>query len=132
MSTPAVAGMVYARANHGRWIADCPRPYCRSAAQLATWEQVFFCLDCHIEAAVIWPPSTEDIEQVLNMRPDPATRNWEPGEDLVDLLAENMAHGVTGIDLDAVTGTVPLAIAENGHIVSGAILAALRTGELGR
>lgn len=34
------------------------------------------------------------VERLLMMRPDPSTRNWFPGETLVDLTYENGAHGI--------------------------------------
>lgn len=34
------------------------------------------------------------VERVLMMRPDPSTRNWFPGETLIDLMRENGEHGI--------------------------------------
>jgi hypothetical protein len=34
------------------------------------------------------------VERLLSMRPNVATRNWEPGETLIDLMVENGKHGV--------------------------------------
>lgn len=43
---------------------------------------------------VDWPPNIADIEALVLCRPVVSTRNWVPGEDLVDLLEENILHGV--------------------------------------
>lgn len=102
--------MTLARAyvNHGRWIADCTRPYCANAEKLAPRQAFFHCSNCHREAAVEWPPDAGDIQSVLALRPVPQTRNWFPashelalrsgcphGQTAVDLLAENYEYGVT-------------------------------------
>ncbi len=95
---PAVVGVAYARANWGRWCVDCPR--CTSALALRPGAPVFDCWDCGARADIAWPSFTHDVERLLAMRPDVTTRNWEPGETLHDLLAENMAHGVMPLPLD--------------------------------
>lgn len=97
----AVAGAVYVRVNWGRWIGDCPVPYCRTATQLGLYEPVFSCAACGHRADAAWPPYAHDIARLLMMRPDFVTRNWEPGEDLHDLLSENVTHGVIAPDRDA-------------------------------
>ncbi|WP_344890463.1 hypothetical protein [Actinomadura meridiana] len=98
--------------NYGRWVADCPRPFCANARRLEPGQERFWCgpeekgccrLDCPIE----WPPDAEDIDRVLKRRPVPATRNWFPsghdlavragiehGQTVADLLAENQLFGV--------------------------------------
>jgi hypothetical protein len=83
----------------GRWVVRCP--FC-PGAQLADPERTtrFLCVDCLNEAvggqwvAVEWPPEPEDIEEVLEVRPDPDTQNWLPGETVEDLLRENSERGV--------------------------------------
>jgi hypothetical protein len=90
----ALSGVVYVRVNWGRWIGDCPTPYCRTATRLGLYEPVFSCDACGYTTDAIWPPYAHDIARLLMMRPDWTTRNWVPGEELHDLLAENMEHGV--------------------------------------
>lgn len=76
--------LVYA--NHGRWIVDCPRPYCNSAFKVETHQTLFRCGGsggCGMEAQVVWPPDADEIWEALNQRPIPSTRNWFPhGHDL--------------------------------------------------
>lgn len=83
---------VAARANWGRWVVDCPR--CPSAIKVRTWTGGTTCWECGTQSEVVWPDAAEDIIRLLMFRPNPATRNWEPGETLHDLLAENVAHGI--------------------------------------
>lgn len=94
MTVLAVPGVAYARAEWSRWVADCPAPYCRSALQLQRWDPLFQCWECGARAEIVWPPFAHDVERLLMMRPDPTSRNWMPGEDLHDLLLENLAHGI--------------------------------------
>lgn len=114
--------VAYARVNWGRWVADCPRPGCTQAehygSDAATGHvggltgRAFHCgaerslcgcgraapSGCGLVCRVEWPANIEAIEKLLAMRPAAQTRNWSPGEDLVDLLMENTEHGVTGLD----------------------------------
>lgn len=110
MTDLALSGVAYAFANWGAWKANCPARYCRSAMQLQRRQPVFRCAECGTGADVVWPPFTEDAETLLMMRPDPCTRNWVPGEDLHDLLAENMLHGLTPPELEGHPGGTVLAI----------------------
>ena len=86
--------LVAARANWSRWIVDCPA--CPAALTMQPGSPQFACWDCGCRAEVLWP--TEDmvrgVERLLMMRPLAQNRNWEPGETLHDLLAENVAHGI--------------------------------------
>lgn len=43
---------------------------------------------------VDWPDNIEDIEALVMCRPTPASRNWQQGESLHDLLRENLIHGL--------------------------------------
>lgn len=93
----ALADTAYARANYGRWVVDCPRrrPFvCRDALQAVPGQPVFVCPTCDTVADIVWPQDVAMIEELLMARPDPATRNWEPGESTTWLLTENLAHGV--------------------------------------
>jgi hypothetical protein len=93
----AVVGATYAYANHGRWVVECVqrRPFvCRDALQMRPGDDLFICPTCGTYAEIVWPHDWALIEELLNARPDPATRNWEPGETTTWLLTENLAHGV--------------------------------------
>jgi len=99
---------VRARMNHGRWIADCPRPYCTNAMRLTLGQITFHCAGeggCGMHAAVAWPDSAELIQAVLEQRPVPGTRNWYPaghpeavrlglphGQSVSDLREETRQH----------------------------------------
>ncbi len=78
----------HAYLNHGRWVADCPEPYC-GGAELASGG-LFVCANCKRAATIIWPDDKELIDQITAARPIPETRNWLPGETLEDLRQENM------------------------------------------
>jgi hypothetical protein len=57
-------------------------------------DPVWVCEVCGLPTDIVWPPDPIAIEAVLLMRPDPASRNWEPGETVADLVMENAAHGI--------------------------------------
>lgn len=117
----ALRNRAYARANWGRWIADCPSPFCLSALAISPrgpLADVFVCLDCGAEAEVIWPTNVREIERFLRIRPDPKTRNWEPGETLHDLLSENIAHGLyDGLTTIQAASPVPLLLTIGDRII---------------
>lgn len=98
MTDIAIAGAVYAEANWGRWIANCPRPFCTNAMGLERGQELFVCADacdaCGQTAAIIWPADPDAIEALLGFRPVRRTQNWLPSETLEDLLAENVEHDV--------------------------------------
>lgn len=87
----------------GRWVIACPTCPQRAAAHTSSGGRVelFRCPLCHNAAAgkrpfqVLWPSRAQAgrIERILACRPDPATRNWVPGESLHMLCAENIQHG---------------------------------------
>lgn len=110
MTDLAQSGAAYAEANWGRWVARCPSRYCRSAMQLQRWQPVFRCAECGTGADVVWPSFAEDAELLLMMRPDPTTRNWVPGEDLHDLLRENLEHGIVPREIEGHPGGLVLSI----------------------
>jgi len=95
-TAPIVGGRTPAALNWSRWIARCPAPYCRGAAALDYGQTTAVCLEpwCGAVADVVWPANLPDIEYLVALRPDPTTRNWEPGETIHDLLADNMLHGI--------------------------------------
>lgn len=105
--------------NHGRWVADCPRPYCTNAEAFGNVagfpgglrSDHFECratLDfgngpvpiggCGLRCGVDWPPNIADIEALVLARPALITRNWRPGESLADLMRENVEHGLIPLD----------------------------------
>jgi hypothetical protein len=116
----------------GRWVARCPTPYCRGAEHhgIQPWWlgppvigglglESFACLQsCHRSYPAKWPDAElrDGVERLLSLRPDPANRNWLPGETLTDLLAENALHG---IGIPALEPGGVLAV-EGDRIVQGA------------
>ncbi len=89
-------GQVIARVNHGRWIANCP--FC-AGAELVEPGEIFFCLGADPDGgmakngnhpmAVVFPENRAEIEQALQARPI-ENQNWESGETISDLVAENV------------------------------------------
>ncbi len=100
--------LALAYVNHGRWVADCPRPFCGSAQGLYPWQPWFTCTSafCAVTVPVSWPREAAEISAVLAARGAPQWQNWFParhplalaarcphGQTVDDLLAENAAHG---------------------------------------
>ena len=94
---PAVA-----KINHGRWIADCPNCPAGTGAEFVDPNfDLFFCMSCgnvlvneRIRRVDFPPPpQVAEIEAILEPRPL-KNQNWEPGETLEQLLAENQAGGI--------------------------------------
>jgi len=94
---------IKARINHGRLIADCPD--C-AGAEFAALGMQFYCTSEFpgpqgYQAAAMagrvydveFPPDLSEIWSVLHARPE-ENQNWEPGETLAQLRAENEAHGL--------------------------------------
>ena len=78
--------------NHGRWVADCPTPYCTEAHRVELGD-VFECGNCHVDHGTVAFPGDKDlVDAVLSCRIIPETRNWVLGETVDDLIAENDAH----------------------------------------
>lgn len=72
---------VQAYVNHGRWVAECGRPYCGNAFKLDRNEMLYVCRGdggCGFAAVVEWPSNADEIWEALMQRPVPATRNWIP------------------------------------------------------
>jgi hypothetical protein len=109
--------VVSARVNWSRWLTDCPNPHCHGADMLDRHAPMFQCVLCGTVADVIWPSPemVYGIERLLMMRPDEITRNWQPGETLVDLVMENGAHGVLDFP-DFPEGYEPRLIVESERI----------------
>lgn len=112
----------------GKWVADCPRG-CGNAEHFGRDPETghvggltgssFTCGSaghgCGLICPADWPGNVADIEVMLAARPAP-NRNWRPGEDLHELLAENIEHGVVPIipeALEAGPPTALLVIADN-------------------
>ncbi len=106
----------YARLNHGRWIVDCPLPTCSSATMVAKGRKTYRCPcpdtlvcvhpkprmvahgkgerpECGQRWTIVWPDNLADIEALMRGRPGPNC-NWEPGESLAMLRADNIEHGI--------------------------------------
>ncbi len=115
-------GLAFARINWSRIVVDCPRRYCTSALTLPPGWGKFQCWDCGWTAPIVWPANLPDLVAVLALRPDPKTRNWEPGETVMDLVRENIEHGIlpTVEELAAAQEQGPLLIETDGLIVTGA------------
>lgn len=126
-----VAGTVEARHNWGRWIVDCC--CCSSGLKVPPGTTEAVCWDCgEVIGPVVWPADPDGIEAILAYRPDPNTRNWEPGETLEQLLGENAAHGLIPLGwfalADAAGGTLELLGTTAGVITSGLLLETLPAG----
>ena len=84
--------------NHGRWVADCSRPYCGGAEDLTARQGGFVCSNCRQLDTVEWPADADEITAALERRPVPQTRNWFPaGHDLA--LRSGCPHGQSVADL---------------------------------
>jgi hypothetical protein len=83
--------------NDGRWVIQCE---CAGAQIASREDRRFFCCDClNVITAgawrpVEWPANSDEIEEVLSLRPDPKQRNWNWNETADQLRAENVEHGV--------------------------------------
>lgn len=86
--------------NANRWLVQCP--YCGGAEFAWPEDPWFMCGSCFNSSVdgkwrpVVWPGDTEiaEVEAILNARPNPFSRNWDPfAEDTGDLRAQNVANG---------------------------------------
>lgn len=101
------ADPLVARINNGMWIASCScgAPPARGAPTpgmiVFLDRPLGWCVRCGNQAwgggwrRVVAPPVRERaaIESVLLCRPNVGDRNWEPGETIADLVAQNAEHG---------------------------------------
>lgn len=79
--------------NHDRWCGLCR---CRSGVTAGQGWTEARCFGCGaVYPHVIWPEAADlpHITRALGRRPDPATRNWDPGQHWASLVAENARHG---------------------------------------
>jgi hypothetical protein len=79
--------------NHGRWVVDCPTPYCNEAHLAGP----VTCDGCSQTYSSRFPADAALIDAVLSRRVVVETRNWLPGETVQDLEAENEAHRHEGV-----------------------------------
>ena len=118
----------------GRWVARCPRPACHNAEHFGPSTDGtpgglaggFRCRSeaggCGLVCEARWPAQVEEIEWLLMQRPVPSTRNWQPGEDLSALLAENIQHGIVPLSpagLDEHPGGRLLLVSGDGYAGDG-------------
>lgn len=110
----------------GFWVACCPRPWCVSTEWYGPGpntgrvgglgREVFHCLRCGLHCLADWPDEADAIWRLLSQRPQAETRNWELGEHVGNLLAENITHGLIPDDqLERLNGMWLL----DGHLVGG-------------
>lgn len=83
--------------NDGRWLVQCE---CRSAEFAHRSDHRFFCTGCRnadVGGAwrpVQWPQRADEIERLLQVRPERRAQNWIWGMDLAILERDNINHGV--------------------------------------
>jgi hypothetical protein len=94
----------------GVWKARCPRQSvgCSNAEHYGAdpvsghvgglTDHGFRCGHCRLECPAEWPRTRPVIERLLSVRPVPSTRNWQVGEPIKNLLAENIQHGLTRVE----------------------------------
>lgn len=118
----AIAGVAYAEANWGRWIARCPRPHCTNALALAPMQDMYECYGpggCGYVGRVSWPADPQAIEALLAMRPVARTQNWQPGETLEELISENATHGCLPAEWLALESRTLLLATAEGRATGG-------------
>jgi hypothetical protein len=132
VSDLAVPGLAYAYANYGRWVVDCPRPWCTNAMQVWRGQDGFECQGrdaCGWSSPIVWPPDPDAIETILAARPTSTVRNWAVGGTLAELVEENAVHGFLPKQWadPALTGSPHPKIIEtvNEVVVGGTILPAV-------
>ncbi len=100
LPTKAINLAVEVLVNGGRWLVQCPSPYCSGAQYASKNDRRFFCIDClNVDQGgawlrVKWPADPAAIEAALDARPHLTTRNWLPAETVADLHRENVEHAV--------------------------------------
>ena len=88
------ADPVTAEVNHGVWLFLCD---CGAGVAADPTFGAGYCFGCGaIHTNVVFPSEDDrlNIEHVLLARKKTVNRNWEPGEKLRELLADNGEHGV--------------------------------------
>jgi hypothetical protein len=79
--------------NHGRWVVDCPTPYCNEAHLAGP----VTCSGCGRSYGPTFPEDRVLIDAALSRRVVVETRNWLPSETVANLEAENAAHQHEGV-----------------------------------
>ena len=82
--------------NHGRWVMDCPTPYCNEAHHARPLELVT-CGGCTRAYTPVFPADAALIDAALSRRVVVETRNWLPGETVQQLESENAEHRSEGV-----------------------------------
>jgi len=83
--------------NHGRWVAECGTTYCHEAHLVQPGDS-FVCRNCGVDHGLVeFPADLPLIDAALSRRIVPETRNWIPGETVIDLEAENAQHVHEGV-----------------------------------
>ena len=88
--------------NHGRWVVHCSAADCRAAlrapADRCDCQDEAVCdhpqIPCGATITTMMHRDSREIERLLDLRPKRVNRNWNPGETVADLKAENVTHGV--------------------------------------
>lgn len=89
---PVAGEPLLVRGNHGRWVVECD--HCTSAQLASQADPRFMCVGCgngYQSGAwrpVEWPTEPEVLAVLLDERPR-SLANWEPGETVDDIEAEN-------------------------------------------
>lgn len=90
----------------GQWVADCPRGCgnvekygrCDDGTTGGLDRNRFYCRlshgGCGLTCVPDWPYRRAEIETLVLGRPFRDNQNWRPDEDLLDLLRENLTHGI--------------------------------------
>lgn len=90
--------VTYAYVNHNRWVWDCPIRACPGAQVTHPDDRRAFCMHCYNCGdgwyPVIWPDDKAQIEALLDVRPANHFKNWNVGESLEQLAAENLQLAV--------------------------------------
>lgn len=82
-------------ANHARWVVECPD--CHGAQLASPSDRRFMCDTCGNASVggkwrpVTWPTDQDAIAAILADRPA-ENQNWQPGESIKALRAENGQH----------------------------------------
>ena len=98
-AAPTTGKPVAAFVNEGRWIVSCP---CGGAQLASLIDPRFMCCECANAAnggawmPVTFPKALPDIVAALTARADPVAQNWQPGETVAVLLAENVTLETDG------------------------------------
>jgi hypothetical protein len=79
--------------NHGRWIVPCGN--CPGAYAEDKLPEDGKCIFCHEPLEVVYPSKQfrASVDAVVAGRPE-ENQNWEPGETVNDLKADNIVHAV--------------------------------------